>query len=555
MTGEGANDRVFLTDFGLAKNIATGSRYTRTGETLGTPSYMSPEQARGELTELTPASDVWALGCVLYECLAGRSAFEGDTAAAVIAQLLTARPPPLRDVPRGARDLVAVCLQNAAGRRHQSASALRDDCRRVLDGQPPMARPPRRLPAAAWVAIAAGMITLAGAGLWAGRRGESAAPTPVSTQDVDAEGIAETGWALRQTDIVEAQQLLAAALSRAPHRHDWRIQLGLLQWANNDNVEDAEATWEDVPQESALWTRSRWLIGLAWAARFLGDGRESLRLRGHDAWKAAAEGRGMEAAWARAGLLMLAGKHDEARTLLGSPTDWTASLLRGLLRRGQETVADSPARIAAYTRALAGGLPFAWVYLNRGALHEGQGDLARARQDFDTAVRYQPDLAQAYYNRGNLRNAQGDVAGARADFDDAVRLRPDLVRAYYSRGLLSARQGDLDGARRDYDAVLQRLPHHAQVYNDRGLVRARQGDLAGAISDYEAALQRQPDYANAHAALAIARMKQRDWAAAVAAFQRFLDLAPPSHTLLTQARRWLVGCEAQLRAQEAAKQK
>ena len=144
----------------------------------------------------------------------------------------------------------------------------------------------------------------------------------------------------------------------------------------------------------------------------------------------------MEAAWARAGLLMLAGKHDEARTLLGSPTDWTASLLRGLLRRGQETVADSPARIAAYTRALDGGLPFAWVYLNRGALHEGQGDLARARQDFDAAVRYQPALAQAYYNRANLRNAQGDLAGARADYDAALHHQPEFVEAYNNRGVL-----------------------------------------------------------------------------------------------------------------------
>ena len=94
MRGDGTG--VFLTDFGLAKNVATGSRYTRTGETLGTPAYMSPEQARGELSELTAASDVWALGCVLYELLSGgRMAFEGDSPAAVIGAVLTARPPPL----------------------------------------------------------------------------------------------------------------------------------------------------------------------------------------------------------------------------------------------------------------------------------------------------------------------------------------------------------------------------------------------------------------------------------------------------------------------------
>ena len=97
--GEGADRaQVFLTDFGLAKNTVTGSKFTKTGETLGTPSYMSPEQARGELADLSPASDVWALGCVLYECLAARRAFDAETPAAVIGQVLTREPPPLPSV-------------------------------------------------------------------------------------------------------------------------------------------------------------------------------------------------------------------------------------------------------------------------------------------------------------------------------------------------------------------------------------------------------------------------------------------------------------------------
>ena len=66
---------VYLTDFGLAKNVSTGSRHTRTGQTLGTPAYMSPELARGEFRALTPASDVFALGALLYELLAGGPAF------------------------------------------------------------------------------------------------------------------------------------------------------------------------------------------------------------------------------------------------------------------------------------------------------------------------------------------------------------------------------------------------------------------------------------------------------------------------------------------------
>ncbi len=86
----------FLTDFGIAKSVATGSKLTRTGQALGTPHYMSPEQARGEVSALTPATDVWSLGCVLYEMLAGRPPFEGETSAAIVGAVLVRAPADLR---------------------------------------------------------------------------------------------------------------------------------------------------------------------------------------------------------------------------------------------------------------------------------------------------------------------------------------------------------------------------------------------------------------------------------------------------------------------------
>src|SRR5574341_791440 len=96
----------FLTDFGLAKSVATGhalslskgSKLTRTGQALGTPAYMSPEQARGESAGIGPLTDVWSLGCVLYEALSSRRPFDGETPAAAIANVLLHTPARLRSV-------------------------------------------------------------------------------------------------------------------------------------------------------------------------------------------------------------------------------------------------------------------------------------------------------------------------------------------------------------------------------------------------------------------------------------------------------------------------
>ena len=101
---------VYVTDFGLAKDIATGSRLTRSGETLGTPAYMSPEQARGEQSELSPASDVWALGCVLFELLEARPPFAGGTVAAIVAAVIQSDPLPVHGVPRNVERLIEICL-------------------------------------------------------------------------------------------------------------------------------------------------------------------------------------------------------------------------------------------------------------------------------------------------------------------------------------------------------------------------------------------------------------------------------------------------------------
>ncbi len=134
-----------ITDFGLAKRLDSPLGQTRTGELLGTPSYMAPEQAAARPKEIGPHTDVYALGAILYELLTGRPPFKAETALETARQVVhdpPVRPSRLR--PRLARDLETICLkclEKEPVKRYASAAALADDLRRFLDGRPILARP------------------------------------------------------------------------------------------------------------------------------------------------------------------------------------------------------------------------------------------------------------------------------------------------------------------------------------------------------------------------------------------------------------------------------
>jgi WD40 repeat protein len=134
-----------ITDFGLAKQLESDAGRTRTGEILGTPSYMAPEQAAPGPSGVGPPADVYALGAILYELLTGRPPFQGDTPWDVLLQVQSAEPaPPRRLAPKTPADLETICLkclQKEPPRRYSSAEALADDLRRFLTDRTIQARP------------------------------------------------------------------------------------------------------------------------------------------------------------------------------------------------------------------------------------------------------------------------------------------------------------------------------------------------------------------------------------------------------------------------------
>ncbi len=132
-------------DFGLARRLDAARRLTAEGQLMGTPGYMPPEQIEGQPGRIGPHSDVFALGAILYEMLAGRLPYGGHTQMEVISRTLRGEFPPLRSVraelPADLETICARCLEPEIERRYPDAGALADELDRWLKGEPILARP------------------------------------------------------------------------------------------------------------------------------------------------------------------------------------------------------------------------------------------------------------------------------------------------------------------------------------------------------------------------------------------------------------------------------
>ncbi len=133
-----------ITDFGLAKKLDEAGQ-TTTGAVMGTPPYMAPEQAGAKAYRVGPATDVYALGAMLYECLTGRPPFRAASTMDTLMQVMSDEPvPPHQMQPRTPRDLETICLkclQKDPAKRYASAHDLAEDLRRFRAGEPIRARP------------------------------------------------------------------------------------------------------------------------------------------------------------------------------------------------------------------------------------------------------------------------------------------------------------------------------------------------------------------------------------------------------------------------------
>jgi WD40 repeat protein len=216
-------DRVHLTDFGLAKSDGGEGTLTVDGQVIGTPAYMAPEQAEGGSGTVDARTDVYSLGVVLYELLTGSRPFAG-AGPMLLARIREEEPRPPRrldgSIPRDLETICLKCLQKAPGDRYPTAGALAEDLRRYLDGRPIVARPisaweravkwARRRPATAALAAlcAASALGLVAAGLHGLHRERRHAQTLLEAARAHAEDLRGEARSTRR-------HLYAAELDRA----------------------------------------------------------------------------------------------------------------------------------------------------------------------------------------------------------------------------------------------------------------------------------------------------------------------------------------------------
>jgi eukaryotic-like serine/threonine-protein kinase len=175
------NDQPRITDFGLAKRAHGDFSLTATGQLLGSPNFMPPEQTSGKSGKVGPASDVYGLGAIVYHLLTGRPPFQAETIEDVLRQLHELDPVAPRllnpSIPRDLETICLKCLEKDPAKRYQSARELADELGRFLRDEPIQARP-LNAPEKIWrwcrrKPVVASLIALVGITLLAGMVGTS----------------------------------------------------------------------------------------------------------------------------------------------------------------------------------------------------------------------------------------------------------------------------------------------------------------------------------------------------------------------------------------------
>ena len=550
-----ASRRVFVMDFGLARAVKADASLTHSGMLIGTPSFMPPEQARGDRADAR--SDVYALGSTLYALVTGRPPFVGDSMITVLTAVLAEDPVPprrLAAVDADIETIIARAMEKEPGRRYPSAGALADDLDRWLRGEPVSARRPSlayrlrkrfarqplpfALGALLAVALAAvpAVLTLQRA---AAARSHVASARAILASDASVEDLIRADAHARFAGRPELRDEVNRRLGDAAlARRDYALaRLAFSQCSDPAlarRVDDAELA-ESRRRRARL-------------AEVLDDFRAGLARAGRPPGAPLADDYVIECVQYNdeQTVSILA----DALAAVGAPGDPSLEeqqlmtfCFRVLGRLGRESCVAPLARAMPLLRDLTIVVECGHALCNtrrpaaRAPLMAARARLGHAspawqqisallaRVPAPTGGR-EPATATELLERGLLRLAALDYDGCIADCTRALELDRDNVIALNNRAMAHRNRGDTAAARRDLERVLELDPRHVSALSNRGVLRHNAGDSRGALDDLTRAVEIDPRHATAFANRSDVRRALGDLAGAARDADEAIRLAP-----------------------------
>ncbi len=479
-----------VTDFGLAKSLSEGSTLSGTGDLVGTPGYLSPEQARGD--RANARSDIYALGATLYELLTGSVPFHGTNVYETLRMIQEEAPRPPRkldaSVSTDLETIVLTCLEKDPARRYATAEDLVEDLERSLRGDSIRARRAgagyrlRRLLArrrvqgalAAVVALALLVLWLAatlrakaraeamaeGYRLWAELEGISKGEqTRESLSPLAVKARGEFEKAERITPTPEARVMIGLT-----HQVEGRYPQALQAWAGAMGL---DAGHRDARLHRAKWL---WMSYLKSRVPRLIDlhadpGSRRARLRREEAPEVVKE-TSSESEWARQARELLAGLPEKAEG---------RELLLGLQAMGEQKYLQAAEHLRGYTSDHSWDA-LAWRAEGLCWLFEGKE--APALRCFNRVIDLSPVDPVPLCNRANARWLAGEPEKALEDYNEAIRLDGMDASSYYNRGGLHFVLGNTTAAIKDYDDALKHGYNRLRVLENRAVVEEARGAFA-----------------------------------------------------------------------------
>jgi tetratricopeptide (TPR) repeat protein len=499
--GEG-EELAKVLDFGIAKMTeahlaAGGATLTRTGTSIGTPAYMSPEQAMGKTGDgLDGRADLYSLGVVMYEMLTGELPIQAESEVQMLIGQISTAPRPIRakhpELANGIDAVVMRCLEKDPARRPASGAALiaqienceeggagaaSDDVPTVATERPALleaavpvpARRSSRFGWAALVALVAIAVGIAGGARYLESRRKPVAPSPVRLPPVAASQPAP-----QDTPIPAPPPAAAPPKISTPAPNVAKPQVPQSRAGQDANpADDIQTALAAVPMDAA--TKSQ-----------------------------------VQGIWRQAATLMKKGDFDGA----------AAQYQRlAMLRPGW-----APA-IAALGGAIAAKAGSAVAAEQKYALNRTGGDSAAVAR-YSEALRLNPNVAINHFHLGRALGKMGDLDGDMREQQEALRLHPGLAVAHAQLGYAYAHKESWSDAAREYREAIRLKPDLAEAHSGLGDALGHTGDWQGEIAEQRIAIQRSPALAIAHFQLATALEHEGDSAAALDEYRRASQLDP-----------------------------